>query len=267
VTPRPIALLTDFGLRDPSAGICRAVILSVDPRIPLIDITHGVARQDLRAGAVTLADAVPYLPGDCVVVAVVDPGVGSGRRALALACADGRVLVGPDNGLLMPAAAKCGGVLAGYEISGSQWRLEPVSSTFHGRDVFAPVAARIASGGAVRDAGEPIDRESLVPLELPSAEPGDGALGTTVVAVDEYGNLRLAAGAADIGVDARAGRLELDTGSLRRELVFADNYAAGADGQPLLIVDSTGSLSIAVNRASAADTLRLGPGSAVTIAW
>ena len=172
----------------------------------MIDLTHGIRRQDVMHGALVLERALGYAPAG-VHVAVVDPGVGAERRAVALRTAEeGRLLVGPDNGLLMPAAARFGGVAEAVEISASPWRLEPVSATFHGRDLFAPVAARLAAGGALADAGEALDPAALVALALPWAEVAGATLRATVAGVDGFGNVSLYARGGDAGAlgDGRA---------------------------------------------------------------
>jgi len=265
VASRPIALLTDFGHHDPFVGICHGVILREDPEIPIIDLTHGIARQDVRAGAVALLDAVPFLPDDAVVVGVVDPGVGSDRHALAVESADGMVFVGPDNGLLTPAIEARGGAAAAFEISHSPWRLEPVSDTFHGRDIFSPVAAKIAAGSAVVESGVAIDHDDLVALALPQATVIDGALTAAVLAVDDYGNARLAATPTDLGPLEPGQPIEIATDDMRRQAVYVKTYAEDAGGGPLLLVDSTGSLSISVGGGDAAKQLRLEPGKIVRI--
>ncbi len=166
-TPRPITFLSDYGYEDEFAGVCRAVISQIAPGAPLIDLTHGIARQDIRQGAFALANALPSCPPG-VHLAVVDPGVGSARRAVAVAAAEGRFLVGPDNGLLSRALDRLGGALDAVEISRSAFRLEPVSATFHGRDLFAPVAAHLSLGARLDEAGESIDPGSLAALDLPT---------------------------------------------------------------------------------------------------
>ena len=140
--PRPITFLSDYGLGDEFVGVVHGVIAEICPQAAVIDISHGVPRQDVQAGALMLARALPYMPAG-VHLAVVDPEVGARRRAVALRCGD-RLLVGPDNGLLIPAAERFDGVSEAVEISASPWRLEPLSATFHGRDVFAPVVAHLA---------------------------------------------------------------------------------------------------------------------------
>lgn len=265
MAPRPIALLTDFGHRDPFVGICHGVILRVDPTIPIIDLTHGIERQDIRAGVVALADAVAFLPDDAVVVGVVDPGVGTARRALAVEADDGMVFVGPDNGLLAAAIEVRGGAKAAFEISQSPWRLEPVSDTFHGRDIFSPVAAKIAAGAAIVECGVAIDHDDLVALDQPHATTIDGDLTTAVLAIDQYGNARLAATPADLGAIDPGSPIEIDTDDMRRQVIYARTYAEAERGDPLLVVDSTGSLSISVSGGDAAQMLRLEPGKVVRI--
>ena len=140
-----ITFLTDFGLADDFVGVCHGVMKRIAPDCEVIDITHGIAPQAVLQGALTLANTLPYMPSG-VHLAVVDPGVGTGRRALALRSGDGRFFVGPDNGLLLPAAERLGGIEAAHELTNPEYMLEPVSRTFHGRDVFSPAAAHLASG-------------------------------------------------------------------------------------------------------------------------
>lgn len=265
MSPRPIALLTDFGYRDPFVGICRAVIAGIDPTIPLIDLTQGIARQDVTAGALALADAAPYLPRDCVVLGVVDPGVGSERRALAVESGGGAVFVGPDNGLLTLAVDACGGASAAYEISNSQWRLKPTSKTFHGRDVFAPVAAQIAAGAPPAEAGEPLDTTALVRLDLPQAERDGDQLTATVLSIDVYGNVRLNARATDFKGATPGEAVEIMLGKTPWRASFVTSYAAGDPGALLLIEDATGALSIAINGGDAAAALELAGGDCVRL--
>src|SRR3954449_13015018 len=168
----PVTFLSDYGLADEFVGVCHAVIARIAPEARVIDLSHGIPRHDVRSGALVLARALPYAPPG-VHLAVVDPEVGARRRAVALLTAEEeRLLVGPDNGLLMPAAERFGGVLEAVEISTSPWRLEPVSATFHGRDLFAPVAARLAGGEALAAAGTPLAPPGPRPLRA-----GRGAAG------------------------------------------------------------------------------------------
>ena len=188
----PISFLSDYGLADEFVGVCHAVIATICPDAEVIDITHGIPRHDVRAGALILRGALRYLPAG-VVLAVVDPEVGAERRAVAIRAADGQLMVGPDNGLLWLAAELSGGVSEAVDIARSPFRLEPVSATFHGRDIFAPVAARLAAGAALGDCGEPVDAGRLVRLELPRPRLEDGALVTRAVYVDRFGNVALGA--------------------------------------------------------------------------
>src|SRR5947209_19883708 len=159
--PRPVvSFLSDYGLEDEFVGIGQGVIAGICPHARVIDLTHGIRRHDIRGGALILEGAMSYLPPG-VHLAVVDPDVGASRRAVALRAGDGRRLVGPDNGLLWPAAQRCGGVLEAADIAHSRFRLQPVSATFHGRDIFAPVAAQLAAGAVIAEVGDPLDPDEL----------------------------------------------------------------------------------------------------------
>src|SRR5689334_20373051 len=230
---RPITFLSDYGLGDEFVGVVHGVIAGICPDAAVIDIAHGVPRQDVQAGALMLARALPYMPAG-VHLAVVDPEVGARRRAVALRCGD-RLLVGPDNGLLIPAADRFGGVAEAVEISASPWRLEPVSATFHGRDVFAPVAARLAAGEPLAGAGPPLDPGELVRLPRPVARAEPGVLAAAVTGADAFGNIALA---ADQGELAAAGLVLGDpvavrAGSRRLLGVVARTFADAAPRQLL----------------------------------
>src|SRR5215212_10265549 len=184
----PITFLSDYGVRDEFAGVVHAVIGRICPDARVIDISHGVPRHDVVSGARMLVRSLPYAPPG-VHLAVVDPEVGARRRAVALLTAeDERLLVGPDNGLLLPAADRFGGVAEAVEISASPWRLEPLSATFHGRDVFAPVAARLACGAPLAAAGAPLEAGELVALEQTQPRQEEEALVAHVVGTDTFGN-------------------------------------------------------------------------------
>lgn len=258
--PQPVVIfLSDYGLSDDFVGVCHAVIAQTSPGARVIDLTHGVPRGDVRAGALILRSTLPYLPAG-VVLAVVDPGVGGERRAVALRARDGRAFVGPDNGLLSLAAAASGGVVAAVDIGRSGVVLEPVSATFHGRDIFAPVAAGLATGAALGDVGEAIDPAGLVVIELPRPEVSDGALVAHAIYVDGFGNVQLDAG----GDEAR--RSGLSPGR-RVELELVGGRVAGAwygrtfadvgAGELIMYEDSYARLAVAVNRGSAAARLGL----------
>ncbi len=254
-----ITFLSDYGLADDFVGVCHGVIATICPEARVIDITHGVGRHDVRAGAVILAGALPYMPVG-VHLAVVDPDVGAERRAVALRLADDRMLVGPDNGLLSPAAEAGGGAVEAVEIATSPFRLEPVSATFHGRDIFAPVAARLAAGAPLADAGRPCDPELLVRLSLPRPRRDEGAFVSHVLYVDRFGNVVRDGehdDLADSGVKlGHRAELMLPSGGLE-EAQFARTFADVDPGQLLIYEDASRRLALAVSHGDAADRLRL----------
>jgi S-adenosyl-L-methionine hydrolase (adenosine-forming) len=260
MTPPQITFLSDYGYADEFAGVCHAVIATICPQAQVIDITHGVPRHDVRAGALILCAALPYLPAG-VHLAVVDPDVGAERRAVAIRVGDDRLLVGPDNGLLWLAAEVAGGVAEAVDIARSQFRLEPVSATFHGRDIFAPVAARLASGAALADAGEPFDPDQLVRLELPLAKVEGGVLVATVVYVDRFGNLQLNVEHHELTeTRLKLGRsVALEVGpDVSHHAHYALTFADVAAGDLLLYEDAQRRLAIAVSHGSAAELLGIG---------
>ena len=264
---RPITFLSDYGLGDEFVGVVHGVIAGICPAARIIDLGHGVPRQNVQTGALMLARALPVVPAG-VHLAVVDPEVGARRRAVALRTSeDERLLVGPDNGLLLPAAEKFGGVAEAVEISASPWRLEPVSATFHGRDVFAPVAARLARGEPLSEAGAPLEPGELVALEQTEARHEDGALVAHVVGTDTFGNAMLDAGHEDLlssGLklgDAIAAR----TASRRVRGVLARTFSDVARGALLVYEDAGGSLALAVNGGDAAALLGLHTGDEVRL--
>jgi S-adenosylmethionine hydrolase len=249
-----ITFLSDYGLEDDFVGVCHAVIARVCPSARVIDISHGVRRGDVRAGALILRDALPFAPIG-VHLAVVDPGVGSGRLGVALRVADGRMLVGPDNGLLSLAAERAGGVVEAADIGHSPFALVPVSATFHGRDVFAPVAARLATGATLADAGSALDPAGLIALELPRARLEDGVLVAHVLYVDRFGNVQLDVEEPDFEL---GGMLEVATSSGRSELArYVRTFTDVGAGELMLYEDSYGRLAVAVNRGDAAARLGL----------
>jgi S-adenosylmethionine hydrolase len=226
-----------------------------------------VPPQDIAAGAAVLLHALPYLPVG-VHVGVVDPTVGADRRAVALRLADGQTLVGPDNGLFWPAAEAAGGVLGAVEISASPWRLEPLAATFHGRDIFAPVAAHLAAGEPLEAAGTALDPAELVRLELPTARIDGDTLISTVIGADHFGNVQLGAASADLArLGAPAGaRFEVklasgDAYSARHARAFAD----GAPDELLLFEDSSAQLALACYRGSAQARLGVRGGDTVRV--
>jgi len=260
--------MSDYGLADEFVGICHGVIATICPEARVIDLSHGIPRHDVLAGAAILAGALPYLPAG-VHIAVVDPGVGGRRRAVALRVADGRVLVGPDNGLLWPAAQRGGGIVEAIEISLSPLRLEPVSATFHGRDIFAPVGAHIAAGRPVAETGTPLDPGELVTLELPEAQVEAGRILAQVIYADRFGNVQLAATHADAEqAGLRLGR-EVEVRLASREVHtarFVRTFADVKSGQLIVYEDATRRLAIAFSHGNAAGRLRLSAGDEVIVA-
>jgi len=259
---RPIVFLTDYGRSDGFVGICHGVMARVAPDARIIDLTHAVPRQDVMRGAVELARSVPFMPTDAVYVAVVDPGVGSDRGAIAT-IAGGALLVGPDNGLLSLAWEEMGGVEAAVEIENPDVVLAPVSRTFHGRDVFAPAAAHLAAGMKLEDLGPAVDVATLVRLDVPGAMVAEGAVGARVTATDGYGNVQLNATERDLEDAAVAvGNVLVVNG---RRLPRAGTFAELPEREPGLIVDSDGYLAIVVNHGNAAQMLGLAAGDVVVM--
>ena len=260
--PRPvISLLTDFGARDPSGAICEGVILRICPDATVIHISHEVTKYAVRDGALMLWCALPYLPVG-VHIAVVDPGVGTARRPVAVVTRRGDVLIGPDNGLLRPAAERLGGIVAAHELTSQAHRLDPVSTSFHGRDIFAPAAAHLAAGVGVAELGAALDPGTLVDLEIPPAEPIPGGVATTVVYVDTFGNCKLGGLRTDLEASTgpmrpgRAVRVQAE-GAGEHRMGWADTFGEVPVGAPILYVDSYDRLTIAVNQGSAASALGL----------
>ena len=263
-----VALLTDYGLDDEFVGVLKSVITDMAPHVRITDITHGVPPFDVRWGSLALARAVQYVPAG-VIVAVVDPGVGSDRRAVAIEVAGGRgVLIGPDNGLLPSAAAMAGGAERAFVLSNTDLHLDAPGSTFAGRDVFGPVAAFLCNGGSIEGVGEPIDPSMLMPGLVPlPTELNDAARGTglrcEVTWVDRYGNCQLNVGPQEI--EHLAPVLRVVVGDEVRSARLETHFAALADGAIGAVVDSYGMVALAVNRGSAASELRLAAGDEVSL--
>ncbi len=272
--PAPLVSLTsDFGARDPSAAICRGVILSIAPHVRLLDVSHEVAKFAVLDGALLLWCALPYLPVG-VHVAVVDPGVGTARLPIGMRVARGDLLVGPDNGLLLPAAERLGGVVAAHALEAADYRLPEVSASFHGRDIFAPAGAHLALGVPLERFGRALDPASLVRVDLPAPEALPGALVSAAIYVDTFGNVKLAGERSDLeaslGPLAPGEPLVLEIGgpggSTRAlELRWQETFGAAPSGTPLLYEDSYGRLCVAVNRGDAAAQLGLRAADRVTI--
>jgi S-adenosylmethionine hydrolase len=270
MSPRPVvSLLTDFGARDPSGAICEGVILGICPEATVIHVSHEVTKFAIRDGALMLWCALPYLPVG-VHLAVVDPGVGTARRPVALTTGRGDILVGPDNGLLRPAAERLGGVTAAHELTSEAHRLHPVSTSFHGRDIFAPAVGHLANGVPVTELGPALDPATLVGLEIPPSTSIPGGVATSVVYVDTFGNCKLAGMRADL--EASAGPMHTGRpimvwaeGAPEWRLAWADTFGNVAVGEPMLYVDSYDRLTLAVNQGSAAASLGLEQDQAIRI--
>ena len=261
-----ITFLSDFGLQDDFVGTCHGVIKRIAPEAQIVDITHGIEPQAVLQGALVLANTVPYMP-EGVHLAVVDPGVGSMRRGLALRDGGGRLYVGPDNGLLVPAAEKLGGIVEAWELTNAAYMLEPVSPTFHGRDVFAPTAAHLACGVAPEELGPPVEPASLVRLELPPPEIGDAWIRATVLYVDRYGNVQLNLARGDVEqagvVPGRS--VELDLGFDRYYATAARTFGDARAGDIILYEDAYENIAVAITDGNAAEMFSIRPGQALTI--
>ena len=270
--PRPvIGFLTDFGL-DGAAATCRAVMLSICRDAQIVDIGHTVRKYAIRDGAFLLRFALPYFPVG-VHVAVVDPGVGTSRRPIAIRTGRGDVLIGPDNGLLPPPAEALGGVDEVREITNRELWLPATTSTFHGRDIFAPTAGHLANGDATfADVGPLVDAGTLVQVVEPEASAGDGSIDTVVTYVDSFGNVRLAGGADELssafGPIADGTRLTVEFGGespLREASRYATTFGAVPEGASLVYVDSLGNLAMADNQGNLAARLGIGHDRSVRI--
>ena len=271
---RPVvSLLSDFGAREPSAGIMRAVITAIATDIAIIDITHDVDKFAVRDGALHLWSAVPYLPVGAHV-AVVDPGVGTARHPIAMQTLRGDFLVGPDNGLLMPAAARLGGITKVHVLEDPRYRLAPVSSSFHGRDVFAPAAAHLATGTPIEELGRPLDPSHLEELDWPRPVVRPGVIDSHVLYVDSFGNVKLSALGGDLNAalpGLRPGepllvRVGNGTDARTHRTTWAATFGAVPRGASLLYLDSFGRTCIAVNQGSAAAVLGLTTDGPLSIA-
>jgi S-adenosyl-L-methionine hydrolase (adenosine-forming) len=261
-----ITFLSDFGLQDDFVGTCHGVMKRIAPDAEIIDITHGVPPQQVLQGALILRNTLPYMP-EAVHLAVVDPGVGSHRRPLAIRSGDGRILVGPDNGLLLPSADALGGVAEAHELANPAYALDSVSRTFHGRDLFAPAAAHLALGVELAELGPPIDPQALVRLDVPEPEVGQNRIRATVLYVDHFGNIQLNLKRRHL---EEAGVLpgvsvELELSLERYFATAARTFADARAGDIILYEDSYGNVAIAISGGSAAQLFGTGAADDVRI--
>jgi len=261
-----VTLTTDFGTNDHYVGAMKGVILDITPDAQIVDISHAVQAFDVLDGALAISQTYSYFPNGTVHVVVVDPGVGTARRGVAVAAGE-CILVGPDNGLLSWAVAALGGATAACQLTNGELWLHPVSPTFHGRDIFTPVAAHLAAGTSLEAAGTLIDVTELVTLPAPTSRVHDGEAEGEVMSIDRFGNVQLSIAATD------ADRLGLGFGSPviircgRRRLTvpYLETFAAVAPGEIVAYTDSAGLISLAVNGGDAAEQLGLPPGAHVRL--
>lgn len=263
---KPICFLSDFGLGDDFVGLCKGVMLGIAPEATVIDLTHQVPGFAVEEGAEILEHATRYMPEDTVYLAIVDPGVGTERRALALSTGGGALLVGPDNGLLVPAAESLGGIESAVSLTNADYHLQPVSNTFHGRDVFSPATAHLAKGLPPSKLGETVDPASLARVELPGIErEGPNTCVTTIIGVDRYGNARLSATAEEAGIRLGA-LLRVEAGENGEMLVhYVETFGHSKIGDLVLVPDSHRRLSLSVNKGHACRALGLKAGGRVRL--
>ena len=263
-----ISFLTDFG-DNTAPAVCRGVIWSILPDARINDLTHAARQFAIRDGAFLLWSAIPYLPVG-VHLAVVDPGVGTDRRPVAIQSGRGDRFVGPDNGLLVPAAERTGGIVAAHVLENRRLWRETVSRTFHARDIFAPVAAHLAAGTQTGEVGPAIDPATLVSPAFPEARAHEGGLETSVLFIDAFGNCRLAGGPHDLaalrGDLAPGDRFRVRIGAEVRTVEWQPTFGAVAPGEPLLYDDADyAGLALGVNQGSAAERLGLEHDTAIRI--
>jgi len=258
-----VTFLSDYGLDDEFVGVVKSVIRDIARDVTVIDLTHGIAPHDVRAGALTLARSVQYLASG-VVLAVVDPGVGTDRRAVAIEVVAGEgVFVGPDNGLLAPAVALAGGAGRAVVLTNDEYQLAAPGATFAGRDVFAPAAAHLCTGVDLAELGEAVDPGLLLPGTVPLARPEAGGVAAEVLWVDRFGNAQLNLGTED--VEAWGDQIRVRVGDTTRVATLTRSYGDLGAGAIGLVVDSYGLLALSLDRRSAADVLGLGAGDAVRL--
>lgn len=258
-----VTLLSDYGTVDGFVGVVHSVIRQLAPGVGIVDLTHEISPFDVRGGSLVLARAVQYLcPG--VIVAVVDPGVGTDRRAVAIEVAGGAaVLVGPDNGLLAAAVSMVGGADRAVVLDDPQFHLPTASTTFDGRDVFAPVAAHLCRGVPLAELGTAVDPAGLRPGLVPLTRLEDGVLHAEVLVVDRFGNVQLNVDPDEL--DGWPDQIQVQIGErnrVARRVTAFDDVGPGALG---LLVDSDGLCALVAERASAAEELGVGPGDEVAL--
>lgn len=263
---RPILFLSDYGLADEFVGVCHAVMARIAPGSPIIDLAHEIPPQDVPRGAAVLSQAARHGPPDGVYVAIVDPGVGTERRPVAIEAGDA-FLVGPDNGVLSTAWAELGGVKRAFTISSRGVMLDKISPTFHGRDVFSPCAAHLSKGVAIDEVGEEVDPASLIEVQFPGARIEPGYVHCKVIGVDRFGNIQLSARPADLseaGIPS-GDVIHVRAGGHGYDVPVRDTFAQVQEGEGVVVVDSSGYLTLAKNRRHAADELGIQVGEHIVL--
>jgi S-adenosylmethionine hydrolase len=267
LTRRFVSFLSDYGHSDEFVGVCKSVMLSLAPDLQIIDITHDLPVHDVRAGALTLVRAAQYLPDGGIVLAVVDPGVGTDRRLVAVEVEHG-ILLGPDNGLLAPAVAILGGAQRVVSLTSTEHQLPAPGPTFAGRDVLAPAAAHLAAGVDPSELGEEVDAAGLVPglVSLPQHDEG-GAIHGEVWWIDRFGNCQLNVDPDELRAHGAepGGAIEVRFGEQARSVRWVHTYADAKPSELVLLVDSYGLASLALDRGSAAAECALQTASTVTL--
>jgi S-adenosylmethionine hydrolase len=261
-----ITFLTDFGLEDDFVGVCHGVMKRIAPEVEIIDITHGIQPHGVLQGAIVLANTVPYLT-EGVHLAVVDPGVGGDRRGIALRSGDGRLYVGPDNGLLVPAAEKLGGIEAAHEITNVEYALQPISATFHGRDIFSPASAHLAQGLAIEELGPGVEVASLARIEIPKPDVSERRIRACCLYVDRFGNMQLNLTREHLerlGIQPGM-QVELELATDLYYAIAARTFTDARGGEIILYEDAYENIAIAISGGSAAETFSTEPGADVRI--
>ena len=261
---KPICFLSDFGLSDDFVGTCKGVMARIAPGATIIDLTHDVPGFDTSTGAEILKHAVRYMPADTVYLAVVDPGVGTQRRGLALRTENGAYLVGPDNGLLAPASVSLGGIVEAVSLTDPRYHVHPVSNTFHGRDIFSPAAAYLASETELSALGDHVDVAGVEALDLSGVEVEDGRFSVRVISLDRFGNARLSMMQEELRLPYGSS-LKVDAGDGDMHVRYVDTFGSANTGELMLVPDSHWRISLAINKGSARNALALEIGDTIRL--
>jgi S-adenosylmethionine hydrolase len=266
-----ISFLSDYGTDDEFVGVVKSVIRELAPHATVVDLTHGITPFDVRGGSLALARSISYVASG-VVMAVVDPGVGTARRGVAIEVAEGEgVLIGPDNGLLAPAVALVGGAGRAVQLNNPEHHLEAPGATFDGRDVFAPAAAALCLGVDLLELGDVVDADLLFPGVVPLPQIDDSSVIAHALWTDRFGNVQLNVGPGDIPegfsevVEIRCSAPADPTGGTTRAATRVTAFAEIATGAVGLVVDSNGLLAVAMDQRSAADELGIADGDQIVI--